>query len=128
MRSLFLVRGGIWFSLHSFVEKYRMEVMFYLYLYYIPIMSWILVAVLSLHWHLASNVVTFGSKFTSFKFVSPSQLCLLAGPSLGSPVSVPAASPEAQPVADPEADAHYGHYGDKIHLHLHARHFKSYLI
>merc|ERR1712226_663594 len=38
-------------------------------------------------------------------------LCLLAAPSLGSPVSVPAASPEAQPVADPEADAHYGHYG-----------------
>merc|ERR1712110_81575 len=37
--------------------------------------------------------------------------CLLAAPSLGSPVSVPAASPEAQPVADPEADAHYGHYG-----------------
>ena len=46
--------------------------------------------------------------------MSPSQLCLLAGPSLGSPVSVPAASPEAQPVADPEADAHYGHYGDKF--------------
>merc|ERR1711997_1292554 len=36
--------------------------------------------------------------------------CLLAAPSLGSPVSVPAASPEAQPVADPEADASYGHH------------------
>ena len=46
--------------------------MFYLYLYYIPILSWILVAVLSLHWHLASNVVTFGSKFTSFNF----QICV----------------------------------------------------
>ena len=43
-------------------------VMFCLYLYYIPILSWIHVAVLSLHWHLASNVFTFGSKFTSFNF------------------------------------------------------------
>ena len=105
-------------------------VMFCLYLYYIPILSWMLVAVLSVHWHLASNVVTFGqsSLLSTFTFVSPSQLCLLAGPSLGSPVSVPAASPEAQPVADPEADAHYGHYGDKYHLHLHARHFKTDLI
>ena len=51
-----------------FVERMEGIVMFCLYLYYIPILSWMLVAVLSLHWHLASNVFTFGSKFTSFNF------------------------------------------------------------